>query len=370
MAEQNASGGGEKTHDPTPRKLEEARRRGDVPKSADVAAAAVYLAILVAAVAFGADAASRSGEVLAGLLGGADRLEGRIAGPGGGEMLGAIARQALMPLAPFVLGPAAAALAAYVAQRAFVPALEKIEPKLSRISPISNAGQKYGMAGMAEFLKAAIKLTAISIVLALVLVAETDRILGLVRIDPRLVGSETLRLGMALMAAVAAVAGVVAAADWLWQQWHHSKRLRMSFQDLRDEAKTSEGDPHLKAERRRRAQGIATNRMLLDVPKSDVIIVNPTHYAVALQWDRARGSAPVCVAKGVDEVALAKRARAAEAGVPVRRDAPAARALHDTVEIGEEIRPEHYRAVAAAIRWAESMRALARERGFQKRPKP
>lgn len=368
MAEENNSGGGEKTHDPTPRKLEEARRRGDVAKSADIAAAAVYLAILAAAFSLGPEAAMRSGEVMAGLLGGADLLEGRLAGPGGGALMGEIAWQALSPLAPFVLGPAAAALLAYAAQRAIVPAAEKIAPKLSRISPIANAGQKYGLAGMAEFVKAAVKLTAISIVLAAVLSAETDRILGLVRVDPRIVGSETLRLGAALMAAVAAIAGVIAAADYLWQSWHHQKKLRMSFQELREEAKTSEGDPHLKAERRRRAQGIATNRMLLDVPKSDVIIVNPTHYAVALKWSREKGAAPVCVAKGVDEVALAIRARAAEAGVPIRRDPPSARALHDTVDLGEEVRPEHYRAVAAAIRWAEAMRAAARERGFRARP--
>jgi len=99
--------------------------------------------------------------------------------------------------------------------------------------------------------------------------------------------------------------------------------------------------------------------MMLDVPKADVVIVNPTHYAVALKWSREKGSAPVCVAKGVDAVAAQIRARAAEAGVPLHRDPPTARAIHATVEIGQEIRPEQYRAVAAALRFAAEMRRKA-----------
>ena len=132
---------------------------------------------------------------------------------------------------------------------------------------------------------------------------------------------------------------------------------------MREEAKQSEGDPHMKAQRRSRAEAIATNRMLLDVPKADVVIVNPTHYAVALKWSRTRGSAPVCVAKGEDELALRIREIAATARMPVHADPPTARALHATVAIGREIAPEHYRAVAAAIRFADRMRKAARAPG-------
>ena len=119
----------------------------------------------------------------------------------------------------------------------------------------------------------------------------------------------------------------------------------------------------MKAQRRSRAEAIATNRMLLDVPKADVVIVNPTHFAVALKWSRAKGSAPVCVAKGEGEVALRIREVAATAGVPIHADPPTARALHATVEIGREIAPEHYRAVAAAIRFADRMRQRRAARG-------
>jgi len=137
------------------------------------------------------------------------------------------------------------------------------------------------------------------------------------------------------------------------------RKNMMSRKDLTDEAKDSEGDPHMKQKRRQRAQEIALSQMIQDVPDADVIIVNPTHYAVALKWSRLPGEAPVCVAKGVDEVAKTIRKVAQEAGVPIRSDPPVARALHATVEIGQEIPPEHYRAIAAAIRFAEAMKKRA-----------
>jgi flagellar biosynthetic protein FlhB len=127
-----------------------------------------------------------------------------------------------------------------------------------------------------------------------------------------------------------------------------------------DEFKESEGDPHFKAARRQRAQEVATNRMLVDVARADVVVVNPTHYAVALRWDRGKGGAPVCVAKGVDEIARAIRERAAEHGIPIHSDPPTARAMFASVELGQEIRAEHFRAVAAAIRFADAMRRKAR----------
>jgi flagellar biosynthetic protein FlhB len=134
----------------------------------------------------------------------------------------------------------------------------------------------------------------------------------------------------------------------------------MTLEELRQESKESDGDPHMKHARRDRARAIATNRMLLDVPKATVVIVNPTHYAVALRWDGPRSGAPVCVAKGVDEMAARIRTLAAAAGVPIRHDPPAARALFGVVAVGEEVRREHFAAVAAAIHFAERMRRAAR----------
>jgi flagellar biosynthetic protein FlhB len=159
------------------------------------------------------------------------------------------------------------------------------------------------------------------------------------------------------------IAVAIGGIDLVWQRFDHARKLKMSFQELKEEARQSEGDPHMKAQRRSRAEAIATNRMLLDVPKADVVIVNPTHYAVALKWSRNRGTAPVCVAKGEGEVALRIRTVAGKAEVPIHSDPPTARALHATVEVGREIRPEHYRAVAAAIRFSDRMRQAAKARG-------
>jgi len=157
------------------------------------------------------------------------------------------------------------------------------------------------------------------------------------------------------------VAGLLAFFDLFWQRLSYLKRLRMSHQELKDEGKQSEGDPYMRAQRRERARQIANNQMMLAVPEADVVTANPIHYAVALKWRRQEASAPVCLAKGVDEIALAIRARAVEAGVPVQTDPPTARSIHGLVEIGQEIRPEHFKAVAAAIIFADEMRRRARE---------
>ncbi|MEM7318581.1 MAG: EscU/YscU/HrcU family type III secretion system export apparatus switch protein, partial [Pseudomonadota bacterium] len=163
------------------------------------------------------------------------------------------------------------------------------------------------------------------------------------------------------MLIVLVVATAIGLVDLVWQRAEHLRKNRMSRKEITDETKESEGDPHMKNQRRQRGQEIAANQMMAEVPKADVVVVNPTHYAVALKWSRSPGSAPVCVAKGVDEIAAAIRRVAAEAAVPVHSDPPTARALHASVELGEQIHQDHYRAVAAAIRFAEAMRLKARK---------
>ncbi len=355
----------EKTHEPTPEKLRQAREKGELARSADIGVAAIYVAMLVAFAAFGAAAAQGAGAAMAGILGGVDRLEGRILGPGGSGVALSAVTASIAPLLPILLAPFAAAALAYAAQQAIVVAPDKIVPKLSRISILSNAKNKFGPTGLVEFAKSTVKLCAIMGILAWFLLAETDRMAALVRADPRVIGPEMMRVGVALLSIIAAVASVIAAVDYVWQRFDHARKNRMSHQELRDEHKKSEGDPHMKGERRRRAQAIAMNQMMAAVPKADVVIVNPTHYAVALKWSRKSGAAPECVAKGVDEIALAIRRAAAEHAVPVRHDPPTARALHATVEVGQEIPPDHYKAVAAAIRYAEQMRDIARQRGLR-----
>lgn len=151
-----------------------------------------------------------------------------------------------------------------------------------------------------------------------------------------------------------------AVIDLLWKRLEYLRRQKMSRKELQDEYKENEGDPHFKAARRQKGVDIVMHSMLADVEKADVVIVNPTHYAIALEWKRGSGRAPVCLAKGVDEVARRIRQRADEHKVPIWSDPPCARALYASVDIGEEIRAEQFAPVAAAIRFAEVMRRKAR----------
>jgi flagellar biosynthetic protein FlhB len=146
----------------------------------------------------------------------------------------------------------------------------------------------------------------------------------------------------------------------MWQRAHFRKRMMMTRQDLKDDMKQTEGDPQVKQQRRQRAMEIAMNNMMVDAAEAAVIVVNPTHYAIALKWDRESLKAPICVAKGVDEIAARIRQIANENAIPIKSDPPTARALHATVDIGDEIGKEHYQAVAAAIRFAEAIRQKAR----------
>jgi len=348
----------EKEHEPTQKRLDEARKRGEVVRSAEIGLAAAYGGLLVAALATGAPALRGFGDAGMALLArpeGASELILRGEGMGAG---GAIAAM-LLPVLPFFLFPAIAVLASLLAQRAIVAAPERLMPRLERIDPIGNARRKFGREGVFEFAKSAAKLSLVSALLGWFLARHLPRTLLAQSLDAGPLAAELGRLVVAFLLLVLAISAVIGAVDYLWQWQEHLRRNRMSRQELMEEFKESEGDPHIKGQRRQRAEAIATNRMLADVPRADVVIVNPTHFAVALRWDRASRRAPVCVAKGVDEVAARIRAAAATAGVPVRSDPPTARAIHATVRIGQEILPDHYAPVAAAIRFAEAMRRRA-----------
>lgn len=360
MSEQSDSA--EKEHEPTERKLEEARRRGEVPKSNDLVTAAAYGGMALAGAAAGGAGLVAAGGAGVVLFDQADRLSLLMA-EGAQVPLGGLLGRLGAALAPFFLIPIAAALAALIAQRALIFAPEKLQPKISRISLLSNAKQKFGRSGLFEFAKSTAKLLIIGAILWVFLLARLPRIIGTMHLEPGMIAVEMMRLLLEFLTLVVVVLAVIGGVDLLWQRFEHLRKNRMSHKELRDEVRQSEGDPYMKRARRERGHDIATNRMMVEVPKADVVLVNPTHFAVALRWDRGAGAAPVCTAKGVDAVALRIRAVAAEAGVPIRHDPPTARALHASVDIGREIRPEHYHAVAAAIRFAEAMRKRARARG-------
>jgi len=352
----------DKQHEPTQKKLDDARRKGEVPRSTDLTTAAAYSGFLLVAVSIGAGNLRDAGGVLAGLLDRAETLSRDVFAGGGTVATGSLLRELGFGFLPWFLVPAVFALLANVALRSFTIAPEKLQPKLNRIGLVANAKNKFGRSGLFEFAKSFAKLAIYSLVLGLFLVHQMPEILATVTLNPAMATVVLLDLGVRFFAIVLVIALMIGGIDFLWQRQEHLRKHRMSRKELTDEAKLSEGDPQMKQQRRQRGYDIAMNRMLDDVPKADVVVVNPTHYAVALKWSRLAGEAPVCVAKGVDELAARIRETAEEAGVPVHRDPPAARAIHATVEVGAEIRPEHYQAIAAAIRFAEDMRRRMRAR--------
>jgi flagellar biosynthesis protein FlhB len=355
--EQDEGAAQERSLEPTARKLEQARRRGEVPQSRDVTTFGLYVGLLVALAGFAGRMALDLGGSLLPFLEQPDQLlalqtPGALIGLTAGASLDVLA-----DIAPLLLLPALGVVLALIAQQAFVFAGERLHPKWSRLSVIGNARQRFGPKGLVEFAKTLLKLLAVTVVVALVVWSSIDQILVLARSDAGVLGPSLLEMTERILLPLLALTAVIAAADYIWQRFDHLKRQRMSHQELKEEQKHTEVDPHLKQSRRERAVAIATNRMLRDVPTADVVVTNPTHYAVALRWDRARvGAAPHCVAKGADEIALRIRQIAQEHGVVAFEDRPLARSLYDLVEIGEEIRVEHYRAVAAALNYAGRQR--------------
>ena len=352
---------GEKSYAPSQRRLDEARKRGEVPRSADLATAAVYGGLLLALLVMGAPVLQRAGSAGMVLIGQADRLAPMLLRGGRAPTVGIMTAFALPILSLLVL-PLVAALLSLIAQRVLILSPEKLLPKVSRISPMAALGQKFGRDGLFGFGKSLAKLTVVCLLLGFLLPRHAGALLATLQMSPGQAMLLMARILIEFLFLALISTAVFGGLDYGWQYLQHLRRNRMSRQDLVEENRDSEGDPHLKGHRRQRGREIALNRMLQDVALADVVLVNPSHYAVALKWKRGDRSAPICLAKGVDDVAARIRERAALAAVPIHRDPATARAIHATVEIGQPIRPEQFKAVAAAIRFAEAMRKRARAR--------
>lgn len=354
----------DKTLEATQHKLDEARKKGEFARSADLNTAGAYAGLLMALLVAGGMPLEKVGGNLVSVLEQSDRLAALIfQGGRAAPALGGIAGQIALGLAVFLLLPTVLALGAVIAQRAFVVAPTKLEPRLSRINPVENAKNKFGATGLFEFAKSFAKLVLYALLLGVFLTYRLPDMMNALHVEAPIIGAVMGGLMIEFMIIVLLITLSIGGMDYLWQHFDHLRRQRMSHKDMRDEVKQNDGDPAVKQQRRRRAMELASGRMMADVPTADVVIVNPTHYAVALKWSRKPGAAPTCVAKGMDHVALAIRDLARESGVPVLSDAPTARALHATTEIGQEIDPAHYAAVAVAIRFAEDMRRKARSFG-------
>jgi len=336
----------EKTEDPTQKRLDDAYARGDVAKSQEVN---TWFVIAGATLVLSTFSGSMGGGILTPLRNlvanswmihtdGAALLAL-------GKTLGyAVLAAVGVPLLMLAL----AAIAGNMVQHRLVWSAESLKPKFSKVSPGAGFKRIFGKQAAANFAKGIFKLVALGAVMMAVLWPERHRLESFLRFDPDAILNVSTSLTLHLMGAVVAMLAAVAIADYFFQyrQWY--ERQKMSLQEMKEEFKQSEGDPQIKGRIRQLRQQRMKKRMMAAVPKASVIITNPTHYSVALSYDRGM-AAPVCVAKGADTIALKIREVAKAHDIPIVENVPLARALYATVEIDDEIPVEHYHAVAEII---------------------
>jgi flagellar biosynthesis protein FlhB len=345
----------EHTQDPTPKRLDEAIKRGDVVKSAEVNAWFMIAGGALALLVFAPPAASSLEATLRGLL--ADSYEIPTDGAALVHMTRTLLLDVLSALGVPLVLLTLAAFVGSVIQHPIVLSVEPVRPQLSRISPVAGLSRLFSKVALVNFAKGLAKLVLFGAVLTALLWPERLRLAGLIGIDPAIILPVTSALTMRMLGSVVAILAIVAAADYLFQyrQWY--ERQKMSVREMREEFRQTEGDPAVKGKLRQLRQSRMRKRIMAAVPKASVVITNPTHFAVALKYERGM-NAPICIAKGVDLLARRIREIAEAHDIPVIENPPLARALHGTVEIDQEIPPEHYRAVAEIIGYLMRLRRL------------
>ena len=344
MADENDAA--EKTEDPTQKRLDDAHDRGDVAKSQEVN---TWFMIAGATLVLSTFSGSIGGGILMPLrnvLANAWMIHAD--GPGLLALSQSLGIALIAALGVPLLMLMIAAIAGNLVQHRLVWSGESLKPKLSKISPMAGAKRVFGKQAAANFAKGIFKVMALGAVMTAILWPERHRLDAMVRFDPAAILGVTITLTLQLLGAVVALLALVATADYFFQYRQWFERQKMSLREMKEEFKQSEGDPHIKGRIRQLRHARMKKRMMAAVPKASVIITNPTHYAVALSYERGM-SAPVCVAKGVDTIALKIREVAKAHDIPIVENVALARALHATVQIDDEIPVEHYHAVAEII---------------------
>jgi flagellar biosynthesis protein FlhB len=351
MAEENDSS--DKTEDPTLKRLDEAIERGDIAKSQEVNTWFIMAAATLVVVAFSSSLSDGLSAMLRGVLANAHRVSFERGGLMNLTEKLSVEVLAIMALPLLLL--VLAAIGGNIIQHPLVWSTEQLIPKLSKVSPMSGAKRLFSKQALANFVKGIAKLALIGALMGWLLWPERHRLDALVMIDVAALMDLTRTLSIKLLGAVVGVLAIIAALDYLFQYRTWFERQKMSLREMKEEFKHSEGDPTVKARIRQIRQERSRKRMMAAVPKASVVITNPTHYAVALQYERGM-NAPVCVAKGIDGIALKIREVAREHGVPVVENPPLARALHATVKVDQEIPADHYKAVAEVIGYVMRLR--------------
>ena len=362
-----AESAAERTEQATPKRQQEARKKGQVPRSTELSTAAVCIAAAVAIYSLGRMASGQFADLMQDLLSldaAAAMREDAI-----WPALTTAGARALWIVLPILGATFFAALAAPLAIGGWNFSTEALAPQFSRMNPMNGFGRMFSARSAIELGKGLAKVAVIGVIAWILLTVLTPQLMGLTS-EPviQAIGHAAELTGYSLLVLVCGLA-VIAMVDVPFQLWQHSKDLRMTRQEVREEYKESEGSPEVRGRIREAQRALAHGRMMQEVPKADVVVTNPTHFAVALRYNENKHRAPIVVAKGTELIALRIREIATENGVPIVEAPPLARALHKSVELGREVPAALYVAVAQVLTYVYQLRA-ARERGAAPPPPP
>ena len=337
----------QKTELPSQKRLQEAEEKGDVTQSPEIASWMVLAAATAFIVLWGSSTASGLRQMMTNFLARPHTLSvdtntmGSLLEGLGFKLLGILA----IPFGMLMV----VGVAAHWIQHKPVFALEKLKPDFNRLNPIKGLERLFGRSALVNFAKGLLKTGLAAAVVAMVLWPAREHLIALIMMPVSQLLPTSQQLMTQVLIAALAVLAIIAIADYGWQYFERMRRLKMTRQEVKEEYRQSEGDPAVKARLKQIRSERSRKRMMAAVPKAAVIITNPTHYAVALAYESGKMSAPICVAKGVDNVALKIREIGREHNVPIVENPPLARTLYASVDVDESIKPEHFKAVAQVI---------------------
>lgn len=338
---------GEKTERGTPKKRSDAREKGQVAKSPEIASSFILVATVSVMMALG----SYFHDKVFALFGDVFRrqLSMEVTDANVMGLFASYILQMLLILAPILIVTLIIALAANYVQIGWLFTAKPLQPKFSKLNPLSGLKNIFGLRAVVEFLKSSLKLIIVGIIVYMIIWGEREKLMALAYVPVGQTLSYVAGLVVRLGLLVGVALTLIAFGDYFYQKYEYEKSLKMSKQDIKDEHKNSEGDPLIKSKIKEKQRRMALMRMMQEVPKADVIITNPTHFAVALQYDAARMEAPRIIAKGQDYIALRIRQIAKDNGVMTMENKPLARALFERTEIGDAVPADLFQAVAEVL---------------------
>ncbi len=357
MAE-DPEGGGEKTEEPTSRKLEKAREEGQVPKSLEISSVFVLLSCVTSLYFFGFSAYKALVGVILNTLNFntiPTLTKFEIV-----QLYGTNLRQLLIACLPVMIAAVVMGLVSNFAQVGFAVSWKAIEPKLTKLNPITGFKEKFSSRALVEFIKSILKITIIFTVVYLSIMGEMNRILSLYDNSIGHIFIFILKTAFTVFLKVCIVMLLVAILDYVYQKWKFLNDQKMTKKEMKDEAKQTEGDPHVKARIKQLQVEAARKRMMADVPEADVVVTNPTHLAIALKYDKMIMDAPGVVAKGAGPVADNIRKIAEENNIPLVENKKLAQNLYKEVDIGEPIPSQFFQAVAELLAYVYKLKGKKR----------